>query len=425
MCLRSGWICPGYSRKWKFISENRQLSLQYRTKKYIFDAEGPPTTPHLQDLGPSELMLDICDSYQSYRQTPEFYIGVFWTLASEEDRIASRFVYILTDPCSWKLFRLETLGNFFSYIPGRLAHNAALKTAISCLCSLYTDFATNHSLCSYRTTKKYAKSLNVLQAYVKDTGSRTESGTLCASIILQICESLQHQLLSNTNNGRWVGLLRGSSILVQEYGPSRFSSRFERAMLESQRAMFIALDFFSDQPCFLSHSSWRNLAARTPGPSEFIPSDSMTMRSQLCEFLIDVPELIVGLKSIRISDPSQQSDTSLEMLRRVHDMRQRIEAWYYLRVPRTRKTPEEGGNERGELLFTVLDCVTHAVLSRLDVSPLTFISQPDAPISVYEGRTGSDRLGIARAALEEVRNRSGIAAKPLEFGNRASADMRA
>jgi len=49
------------------------------------------------------------------------------------------------------------------------------------------------------------------------------------------------QLLTNANNGRWNQLSKGSKLLIQECGPARFTSPFERIMLESQRAFFVSV----------------------------------------------------------------------------------------------------------------------------------------------------------------------------------------
>jgi hypothetical protein len=95
---------------------------------------------------------------------------------------------MLNDPKSQALFPLKSHGDFYSFIPSRLGRNLALDDTISCLCGIYADTLTNNPTTSEIAIRRYAKSLNSLRTCLKEPQLRTESETICASIVLQLCE---------------------------------------------------------------------------------------------------------------------------------------------------------------------------------------------------------------------------------------------
>ena len=111
-----------------------------------------------------------------------------WPLQSDSDRNGSLLSYILSSPDGGSLFTLQTIGDFVSDIPSRLGHNAALDESIACLCSIYVDVKSHGRRISNITIKRYAGALNSLQRCLDDVGMRYQSETVCASIILQLCE---------------------------------------------------------------------------------------------------------------------------------------------------------------------------------------------------------------------------------------------
>ena len=115
-------------------------------------------------------------------------MGIFRPLSSEHERNGSILAYMLNDPKSQALFPLKSHGDFYSFIPSRLGRNLALDDTISCLCGIYADTLTNNPTTSEIAIRRYAKSLNSLRTCLEEPQLRTESETICASIILQLCE---------------------------------------------------------------------------------------------------------------------------------------------------------------------------------------------------------------------------------------------
>jgi hypothetical protein len=129
---------------------------------------------------------DSCEQYGS--RWGKFRLGIFRSLSSEHERSGSILAYMLNDPKSQALFPLKSHGDFYGFIPSRLGRNLALDDTISCLCSIYVDTLTNNPTTSEITIRRYAKSLSSLRTCLEEPQLRTESETICASIVLQLCE---------------------------------------------------------------------------------------------------------------------------------------------------------------------------------------------------------------------------------------------
>ncbi|RAL62681.1 hypothetical protein DID88_004524 [Monilinia fructigena] len=67
---------------------------------------------------------------------------------------------------------------------------------------------------------------------------RFQSETLCASLLLQMCE-----LAVNVDKGKWGDLARGTAQLIQARGVYRYTDPFDLGILESQLS-YIVCDSF-------------------------------------------------------------------------------------------------------------------------------------------------------------------------------------
>jgi hypothetical protein len=98
------------------------------------------------------------------------------------------FISIIDNDVAQGLLPLHAVGSFLPAIPSRLGRNAALDAATASLCSIYVDHLTMKSMGSDVTIQKYIASLSALQSCIRDPQLRSESETICASIIVQMCE---------------------------------------------------------------------------------------------------------------------------------------------------------------------------------------------------------------------------------------------
>ncbi len=423
-CLKAGWRCPGYTKRWKFVDENHNLILTYRKKNYIFE-----------DVDESELAdNDSRLGDVAVRQSPDpskkdcYSFNLKWPTSLPFHRHWAKLCYVLDAPHSRVIFPINSHGSFYAMIPARLGRSDALDDAVSCLCSLYTDSSRRAASASSSSFRLYARSLQSLRRSLTIPQDRTAAETICASIIMQLCELIMHE-----KGGQWNQLCQGTKLLIQESGPERFTQPFERAMLESQRAWFIVQDANIGRGSFLSQHKWRGLLSSSSSTS--LGDSSICLRAQLCDFLVDVPSLIRDASDvISKSASSDLSEAELieqrqKAVHKLNSLKQVFEWWHCTKVAPLRAVPgeirseetREGNTEgsRGDgLLLAVVDCVSHMVLIRLETLMFRLSNDSEATAvssSAHQAAISARREAMSNA-LKYVWEHSSVAFKPLEFG---------
>ena len=102
----------------------------------------------------------------------------------ESNPLGLSLVYCLESKVEGRLFPLWCIGSFFQYVPARIGRNPALDDVVSCICGIYSSqYSFNEGI-----YQKYATALSSLRGSLSDTSLQLESETLCASILLQMCE---------------------------------------------------------------------------------------------------------------------------------------------------------------------------------------------------------------------------------------------
>ena len=185
------------------MDETSKLTKHYLRRKYVYDAiefdpedaESTPVDEH-STLNGIEVVwktFHILNSNALARSTVPQCL--------ENNRLGSALVYCLDSKVKGALIPLRIVGSFFEFIPARLGRNAALDDAVSCICAIYcgnpaTPYNMHKEVC-----KSYVKALSSLRACLDDDAVRMESETLCASILLQMCEVRLFYVL---NLRRWL-----------------------------------------------------------------------------------------------------------------------------------------------------------------------------------------------------------------------------
>ena len=179
------------------------------------------------------------------------------------DHLRSALVYCLGSNVTGALIPLRFVGSFFDFIPARLGHSAALDHAVSCLCALYQSRPSNPYHLNKTVCQNYIKSLSALRCNLDDEALRMNSETLCASILLQMCEvrlkchgqitdrssaDFFSKLNVNFDRGEWGQLSHGTAFLLQYRGVNRYRNAFDYAMLESQLS-FVVCNTLSPPMC--------------------------------------------------------------------------------------------------------------------------------------------------------------------------------
>ncbi|EXJ67154.1 uncharacterized protein A1O5_09801 [Cladophialophora psammophila CBS 110553] len=316
-------------------------------------------------------------------------------------------------------------------IPVRFDVSIALDDAVSCLCGIYLDSLRPTEVTSKESLRLYTRSLRSLRKSLDIMHVRAEAETICASIILQACE-----LVMTDEGGRWSQLCMGTKLLIQERGPEGFIGTFERAMLESQRAWFILQDASVGQECFLSRRQWRQLLKSSSNPVITEESASISLRSELCEFLVDVPGLIREASNTAYQTLNSDTDSTELTERRknailqIKFVKHAFEWWYCTKIAPLRSISgalQQAKAERNcnrspqdELLLAVVDCGSNSIMIKLDM--LWASLDPDLEthkVDVLAYQEAQERRKMMMyQSLQFVRAKSLVAAKPLEFGLR-------
>lgn len=106
----------------------------------------------------------------------------------EINLLGSILVHCLDRKFKGNLIPLRLVGSFFDFIPARLGHNTALDDAVSCLCAIYHGISSVLYNIDKGVYRSYVKSLSSLRGCIGDDSTWMNSETLCASILLQLCE---------------------------------------------------------------------------------------------------------------------------------------------------------------------------------------------------------------------------------------------
>ena len=161
------------------MDEAPRLAEYYANRQHIYDEvdENLPADSMRSD-GTVTMWKNLNSSHSSYHTTSEV---PRWL---ETNHLGSSLVYCLESKVEGTLIPLWLVGSFFQYIPARIGRNAALDAALSCLCDIYCS-PYNFQVGTYQ---KYVKAISSLRGCLSDTSLQMESETLCASILLQMCE---------------------------------------------------------------------------------------------------------------------------------------------------------------------------------------------------------------------------------------------
>jgi hypothetical protein len=121
-------------------------------------------------------MITVWKNLQSVPRNPTLY------------SLGSTLVFCLDSKVTATLIPLRLVGSFLEFIPAHLGHNTALDEAVSCVCTIYhADLSTPYDV-HKEIRRSYVRALSSLRTCLNDAYLWMESETLCASILLQLCE---------------------------------------------------------------------------------------------------------------------------------------------------------------------------------------------------------------------------------------------
>ncbi len=200
------------------------------------------------------------------------------------------------------------------------------------------------------------------------------------------------------------------------------------------------------QPSFLSNPEWRELLNTSTGGVVSAEGEAVKLRSDLCNFLLDVANLISEVASIFSTMRASTVNFvgTIEQVERaivqILSLKKAIESWYAREIEprlafpplRSRSSwvakPDDNVAEPGDgrrvhfpnLLFAVVVCVSNSMVIKLEtlLSTLTSLApceHGDAE-PVISPMTLVQRQEMVHQSLHFVKETSSVAAKPLSFG---------
>ena len=172
------------------MDETSRLTKYYLGRKYVYDAmdldsEEAESIPADEDptLNGIEVVWKTFHILNSNRLAKSTVPKCL-----QNNHLGSALVYCLDSKVKGALIPLRIVGSFFEFIPARLGRNAALDDAVSCICAIYSGNPMTPYNMHKEVCKSYVKALSSLRACLGNDAVRMEPETLCASILLQMCE---------------------------------------------------------------------------------------------------------------------------------------------------------------------------------------------------------------------------------------------
>lgn len=167
------------------MDEAPRLAEYYAKRQHIYDdADESLPNDSMKPDGTVTMLKNTSPHYSSHYITNKRRTTSEVPRWLETNQLGSSLVYCLESKVEGTLIPLWLLGSFFQYIPARIGRNAALDAAVSCLCDIYCS-PYNSQVGIYQ---RYIKAISSFRGCLNDTSLQMESETLCASILLQMCE---------------------------------------------------------------------------------------------------------------------------------------------------------------------------------------------------------------------------------------------
>ena len=240
---------------WKFVDEAPRLAEHYSRRRYVYDDIDQGLQEDSVSLdGAVEVWKTSQSTHVSKNSTYEQRATLEVPRYLESNPLGSSLVYCLESKVNGTLIPLWLVGSFFQFVPARMGRSVALDDAVSCLCGIYSSPYSFHA----GIYQGYAKALSSLRGCLSDDSLRMNSETLCASILLQMCEvSIVHlpihrvrlranttdhvKLVVNADRGQWSHLAHGTTVLLYSRGVHQYTGAFDHSMLESQLSIIVCI----------------------------------------------------------------------------------------------------------------------------------------------------------------------------------------
>jgi hypothetical protein len=244
---------------------------------------------------------------------------IFHTPSSQKTLLTQSLVRHLEASHDLRYHLTWVYGTFIEDIPRRIGSNEALDAAVMALMRAHSSLAVHRGTppvaCS-DSLSKYSRALKTLRIYLDDPIKAREAETLCAVMILLICQSF---LGTSGGGGYASGHGEGAAQIIKVRSYYNPRDDFEKELLLSLRGPILFEALINPKICF-SPEEWKTLVE-----SEI---DEGTPEGQMMRCLAKAPSLMqrgrAGLRdqvdlTAVVSETRQQYSILKEILQEMED----------------------------------------------------------------------------------------------------------
>lgn len=157
------------------------------------------------------------------------------TLTNDLSSLANRFIKTINPSTDLRYNLWWTFGMYLEDIPRRLGTNEALDRSIEALTAAHAGFCgVNRQGATVEALTSYSQALKILRVYLDDRVHAQSSNTLCAVMILLIC-----QLFLGHTRQCWSGHAEGAAQILKARKKSKPRDLFEKKLFLSLRGSVV------------------------------------------------------------------------------------------------------------------------------------------------------------------------------------------
>lgn len=159
--------------------------------------------------------------------------------SNELTSLTSAFVKTIKRSTDLRYNLWWSFGSYLEDVPCRLGTNEALDRAVDALTTLHMDFCTGRPV-SVEALSKYAQALRMMRVYLDDKVHAQSSNTLCAVMVLLVC-----QMFMGQTNQCWSGHAEGAALILKARKNLGPRDEFETKLFLSLRGSVVSFPCLS------------------------------------------------------------------------------------------------------------------------------------------------------------------------------------
>ncbi|RAO68997.1 uncharacterized protein BHQ10_005009 [Talaromyces amestolkiae] len=260
-CIRLGLECVGSGQQ-RYKFQSQQAFVVARTKKTNSQTKALSTTSQPNPF------CNEADMVASFLRLPP---------SSKTTILTSQYVQAIQLTTNLKYNLAWAYGFFMFEIPRRMNENEALDTAVNALICSHSNFCARQAV-SAETLSSYSRALRSLRHCLDDPGKASQTETLCAVMLLLICQNL-----NGAEGQRWSGHCEGAAKILKARSFRKPRDGFEAQLLLSLRGSVLFEGLFNEN-IELDPQDWISLVGSD--------LDQDLPEGKLMRYLANVPSIL-------------------------------------------------------------------------------------------------------------------------------------